>query len=136
MGGFIGIAFLPGLSDYWFIPRTHDCRKEIFPANAGLKDGVLFRIVVNVRGLNLDQKMGPITLSVRVIHARVTVRVYNALGQVVAELVNENQSAGNKFVEFDAIGVSSGLYFYRLDASGLANRSRSFSQIKKMLLIK
>jgi hypothetical protein len=61
--------------------------------------------------------------------ARVSLKIYNVLGQVVATLVNEYQSAGYKSVEFNANALSSGIYFYRLDAG-------TFTDIKKMMLIK
>jgi hypothetical protein len=51
------------------------------------------------------------TLSV---HSQVSLKVYNLLGQEVATLVNEEQAAGSYATTFDASGLSSGLYFYRL----------------------
>lgn len=59
----------------------------------------------------------------------VTLKVYNNIGQQVAELVNTNQSAGIYNVTFNSATLSSGVYFYRLDANG-------FTDTKKMLLIK
>ncbi|MFN1835785.1 cellulase family glycosylhydrolase [Balneola sp. MJW-20] len=59
----------------------------------------------------------------------VTLTVYNMLGQPVAELVNARQSAGSYTASFDASGLSSGIYFYRLVAAG-----QSFT--KQMLLVK
>jgi len=44
----------------------------------------------------------------------VKLEVYNNLGKNVATLVDENQQAGNYSVNFDATGLSSGIYFYRL----------------------
>lgn len=45
------------------------------------------------------------------------ISVYNVLGQRVAQLVNEQRPAGFHEISFDASGLSSGLYFYRLQTS-------------------
>jgi len=55
--------------------------------------------------------------------------VYNTLGQVVAELVNEHQSVGKYSVQFNASNLPSGIYFYKIE-------SGSFSKSMKMLLLK
>ncbi len=60
-------------------------------------------------------------------HVRLT--VYDALGNQVAVLVDEQKSAGNYYTFWNAAANASGVYFYRLDAG-------SFSQVKKMLLVK
>ncbi len=61
---------------------------------------------------------------------RVTVTVYNALGQVVATLVNnERLDRGAYRVAFEGAKFSSGLYFYQIKAG-------SFSEVKKMMLLK
>ncbi|HLF14754.1 MAG TPA: T9SS type A sorting domain-containing protein, partial [Bacteroidota bacterium] len=52
--------------------------------------------------------------------AFVSLKVYNALGQEVATLVRGNQDAGYKYIEFDASGLPSGMYIYRLQAGKLA----------------
>ena len=59
----------------------------------------------------------------------VKLQIYNSLGQQVATLVNSTQAAGIHKVTFNAAGLNSGLYFYKLQAG-------SFSQIRKMMLIK
>jgi len=59
----------------------------------------------------------------------VTLQVYNLLGEVMATLVNEEKAAGNYDVEFDATGLPSGIYFYKLQAG-------SFIETKKMILLK
>jgi hypothetical protein len=69
--------------------------------------------------------------------ARSSVRlvIYNVLGQVVTDLVNAEQSAGWNQVVWNA-NVSSGLYFYRLEATSLDNPSKRFVETKKMLLLR
>lgn len=57
------------------------------------------------------------------------VRVYNTQDQQVAELINGFQQAGTYEVVFDASGLASGLYFYRLEAG-------TFQKVKRMLLVK
>ena len=46
----------------------------------------------------------------------VSLKVYNLLGQEVAELVNQRMSSGSHTFNFDASGLSSGVYIYRLQA--------------------
>lgn len=61
--------------------------------------------------------------------SQVTISVYNSIGQRVATLVNESKSPGTHEVSFDASGLSSGLYLYRLNAG-------SFTETRQMLLLK
>jgi hypothetical protein len=44
----------------------------------------------------------------------VTIAVYNAIGELVIELISENRSAGAHTVEFDASKLEAGNYFYKL----------------------
>ena len=48
----------------------------------------------------------------------VQLKVYDILGKEVATLVNKEQPAGSYEVEFKAEGLSSGIYFYKLQTSG------------------
>ncbi|MEO8664008.1 MAG: T9SS type A sorting domain-containing protein, partial [Ignavibacteria bacterium] len=59
----------------------------------------------------------------------VTLKVYDITGRVVAVLVNENLTAGSYAASFNGTTLSSGLYFYKIEAG-------SFSVVNKMLLIK
>ena len=59
----------------------------------------------------------------------VTLKVYNALGQEVATLVDEYKDASNYQVDFNASKLASGIYFYSLKAN-------NFTQTKKMMLVK
>jgi Secretion system C-terminal sorting domain len=57
-----------------------------------------------------------------------TLKVYDVLGREVETLVNERQNAGSFSVLFNAHGLSSGVYFYRLQAG-------TFSETKMLLLL-
>jgi hypothetical protein len=59
----------------------------------------------------------------------VELTIYNVLGQEVKTLVNRDMEAGSHSVEWDASNVSSGVYFYRIQAG-------DFNQTKKMMLLK
>lgn len=59
----------------------------------------------------------------------VSLKVFNTLGQQVAELMNNVQNAGTHTVEFNAENLSSGIYYYRLETNGLVDT-------KKMILVK
>jgi len=59
----------------------------------------------------------------------VTLNVYNTLGEEVALLVNQIMESGTHEVNFDALNLNSGIYFYRIEAG-------DFSQVKKMTLLK
>jgi hypothetical protein len=67
--------------------------------------------------------------------SRVRLVVYNALGQVVGDLVSGEQGAGWNQVVWKA-NVPSGLYFYRLDAVSTSDPAKRFESVKKMLLLK
>ncbi len=60
----------------------------------------------------------------------VKLTVYNALGQEVAELINDFKVEGSHSVTFDAQHLSTGIYFYQLQING------EFSARKKMLYLK
>lgn len=59
----------------------------------------------------------------------VSLKIYDVLGREVATLLNERRDAGAHRVQFNAGALSSGTYFYRLQAG-------SFTQTKKMILVK
>ncbi|NCS88171.1 MAG: T9SS type A sorting domain-containing protein, partial [Ignavibacteria bacterium] len=59
----------------------------------------------------------------------ILLKIYDVLGNEIATLVNEEKPPGNYEVEFNAKGLASGVYFYRLTAG-------SFIQTKKMILLR
>jgi hypothetical protein len=63
------------------------------------------------------------------VDARVSLKLFNILGQEVATLVNEEQKAGYKSAVWNASNVASGVYVYRLQAG-------DFAASRKVLLLK
>ncbi len=61
--------------------------------------------------------------------SHITLSVFNTLGQQVSELVNGEVEAGYHEVKFNAAGLASGVYFYRLQAV-------SYVETKKLLLVR
>jgi hypothetical protein len=59
----------------------------------------------------------------------VSLKVYNVLGKEAATLVNEERPAGSYEVEFDALSLPSGVYFYQL-------RAGNYIETKKMILLR
>ena len=62
-------------------------------------------------------------------NALVSIKVYDLLGREVAVLLNEQKQAGTYMVDFNAASLSSGVYFYRMQAG-------MFADTKRMLVIK
>jgi V8-like Glu-specific endopeptidase len=63
------------------------------------------------------------------VETKVRLNVYNTLGQEVAEIFNGNLKEGYHEVVFDAGSLTSGIYFYRLEAD-------KFVDVKKMIILK
>ena len=59
----------------------------------------------------------------------VTLKVYDILGREVATLVNEEKAAGNYEVQFTGNGLTSGIYFYQINAG-------AYFDTKKMVLLR
>ena len=66
--------------------------------------------------------------------AKVTVDIFNLLGEKVVSLIDGEYSAGKHVVNFDASMLSSGTYFYVMNAAG--KDGTRFSSTKKMILMK
>lgn len=66
--------------------------------------------------------------------SRVRVVVYDVLGREKQTLFEGQQRAGNYEVRFDASGIASGVYFYRLSAESIGKES--YTNAKKMVVLK
>jgi hypothetical protein len=71
--------------------------------------------------------------------SRVILEVYNIAGELVGQLINNDQPGGYYIVDFSSAslskGISSGIYFYRILAVDKVS-GNNFSSIKKMMLLK
>lgn len=61
--------------------------------------------------------------------SRVTLEIYNLVGQKVATLVNDYQQAGYKTVNWNAAEVTTGIYYYKLTAG-------EFVSVRKLTILK
>ena len=81
--------------------------------------------------LDIEIEVGKRRMVIRHAYSHYTVRlsVFDLLGREVSALVNEKREAGYHSVDFNASNLSSGVYFYRLQAG-------EFVQTRKLLLIR
>lgn len=70
------------------------------------------------------------------IESKVHLTIINILGEVVTALVDGVEKAGYRTVEWNASKYASGMYFYRLEATSVSDPNKTFTQVKKMLLVK
>ncbi len=63
------------------------------------------------------------------IAGKVSLKIFDVLGNEIATLVNEEKTTGNYTVNFDASNLTSGVYFYRIQAG-------DYVETKKMILLK
>jgi len=67
----------------------------------------------------------------------VALKIFDILGREAATLVNEEKPAGSFEVQFNASGLTSGIYFYQLKAGDPSTGSRQvYSETKKMSLLR
>ena len=80
---------------------------------------------------NFPNPFNPVTIIKYqcIMYNEVSLKVFDVLGNEIVTLVNEKQNAGSYSVTFDGSSLSSGVYFYRLDAG-------DFSETKRMILTK
>ena len=108
-----------------FLPITDVNDEDILPGN--------FKLFQNYPNpFNPTTKIKytiPVGTSRRDGTVSVQLRVYDVLGNEIATLINEEKPAGIYEVEFDGTNLTSGIYFYKMQAG-------DFLETKKMLLLK
>ena len=90
--------------------------------------------ISSVEGSGLQNYPNPFNPSTSISYqlpqqSHVTLKVFDVLGREVATLVNEAKQPGTNTVQFNASGLTSGVYFYRLQAGG-------FSKTRKLIVLK
>jgi len=108
---------------------------RIYHTNNGGSTSVNNTLAIKPSGFSLSQNypnpFNPATSIKFTVPAKsnVNMKIYNALGKEVAEIINEVKSQGIYEVKFNAENLPGGVYYYKLFAGDL-------SETKKMILIK
>ena len=133
------ISFYHSDTTYLAIFWTHEenGKKDIWMAKTIYKIdiGAVKEPAQSLDNFSLEQNypnpFNPVTTINYTIAAKelVSIKVYDVLGNEIATLVNEEKPAGNYSVNFNASKLSSGVYFYRMQAGG-------FVETKKLILMK
>ncbi len=121
---------------------TSQTKNELF---AGTRDGKIFKIEFGTVGVedntelpaeyvlsqNYPNPFNPETVIefALPVNGRFSLKIYNVLGQEVAVLANKDFAIGKYKITFNASNISSGIYFYQLNGSGV-------NIVKKMMLLK
>ena len=66
----------------------------------------------------------------------VTLKVFDAMGREIQTIVNKNLNAGSYSAEFNGEGLSSGVYFYKLEVRSSNSSIGKFTDVKRMVLLK
>jgi hypothetical protein len=117
----------PGTGDVWSFGLNHD---DFLPASYTLLQ-------------NYPNPFNPGTTIRYTLSnpSRVTLRVYNILGQLVRTLIDGTQYGGEFSAAWDGtsdrgLAVATGVYVYRLEASAVNDPRQSVTAVKKMLLLR
>ncbi len=68
--------------------------------------------------------------------SKVKITLFDLLGREVTTFVDEEYKPGEYKLVFEAEGLASGIYFYRIAATTTAGQAKAFVQIKKLTLLK
>ncbi len=102
----------------------------------GMKNGIPKEYVLYQ---NFPNPFNPLTKIVFGLpqESKVKIIIYNLLGEEIKILLNEVRSAGFHSIDFAASKLSSGVYFYRIEAKALSlSSTENFTSVRKMLVVK
>jgi len=149
-GQFITLAFVNGMGtstethNYSFTDKcepgnfSYRLKKVDFNGAADISKSV--EIVVNPNRFELGNNYpNPFNPSTKIsfslsVDSKVNLNIFNILGQKVASLINGNVPAGTHEVKFNASNLNSGVYIYKIEATGIDGQN--FTSVKKMILNK
>jgi GH35 family endo-1,4-beta-xylanase len=124
---------------YWRVSATNDHGTGSYSVTANFKTMIQTSVPGEVTGIPAEFKLyqnypnpfNPITTIAYSLPrgVYVTLKVYTAQGQELATLVDQEVSAGTHRVSWDALTVSSGVYFYKISAG-------IYQQTNKMVILK
>ena len=102
------------------------------PVTVNISSPVVFKL-----DQNYPNPFNPVTaISYSVPYtSKVTISVYNLLGQLIVKLEDDIKDAGNYMINFNAGNLTSGVYIYSIQAKGIDGNG-NFKSVKKMILLK
>ncbi|MCF8261702.1 MAG: T9SS type A sorting domain-containing protein [Melioribacteraceae bacterium] len=138
-GDFLGSIDLPGFAAEIYFDNKFWCYNEesnsilVYNANVTGLEEVVFPTTLTL-SQNYPNPFNPITtirytIPKNLEKTHVILKIFDILGREVQNLVSEKQSGGEYEVLFNANGLPSGIYLYRLYAG-------DFTETKKLILLK
>jgi hypothetical protein len=129
-----------GVADWFLVGGTFFVRAEISYVNntTGLVEERILDPVSFKLSQNHPNPFNPSTVISYSLgtNGYTTLKVYDVVGREVATLVNEAKPPGEYTVQWDASNMPSGTYFYRLQATSLSDPTKTFTQTRKLVLLK
>jgi hypothetical protein len=149
---FMEIGFVPGFGttsepkSYSFTDQslrsgqyTYRLKQIDFDGTFTYSDEVAVEVIAPA-SFSLDQNYpNPFNPSTKItfslaIDSKVSLKVFDVLGQQVASLIDQDLTQGVHTYDFNAARINSGVYFYKIEATGVSGTE--FTDVKKMILIK